>query len=360
MAEMQGKSNSNKITEIVSGRAGESSNTSSLLLKKAKNGISPMRALRGAILTAQIISTGLVGDVLQRPSPAPVQPSSSEATRPREEMSVQELIKKAEDKYRIQISSPEKGAFTLADGTKVEPIQWTEGGIESLMKAFDNLPPYFYSPSPKNIEGASYVRLTITGVLPMDLKNGEVIGRHDAQCNCEISKTNPNTEIFLTPSMQGVSLMAYVVHEFLHRIGKPGDYKFVSDLIGVPQDANFTNFVRDTFALDDIGKIKERHDSLGMYGVNSAAVDDVEKTFIYGTTDVKEFFSVAGAFYSTGKEKFTTVYGLYMGKEKTTKLYNYMRDNIFKGKEYQDGEKLTQPPQSMPNLSDGSLNYEMV
>jgi len=66
----------------------------------------------------------------------------------------------------------------------------------------------------------------------------------------------------------------------------------------------------------------------------------VNADFRYGTKNANEFVSVASEFYVDGQENFLKVYGVFIGEEKARTLYNYTRDNIFKGKEYKDYQKI--------------------
>lgn len=54
----------------------------------------------------------------------------------------------------------------------------------------------------------------------------------------------------------------------------------------------------------------------------------------YGANNFKEFFSVAASFYIRGHNSFVGTYEPYLGKERAEKLYEGMKREIFRGKEY--------------------------
>ena len=60
----------------------------------------------------------------------------------------------------------------------------------------------------------------------------------------------------------------------------------------------------------------------------------IANRFRYGARSPNEFISVASEFYIQGKAVFLKDYSLLIGKEKAQKLYDYMKDKIFKGREY--------------------------
>jgi len=66
-------------------------------------------------------------------------------------LSMQDLEKRAEQIYQIQIASPQEGIVTLFGGTEVKPTEWTKEEGATLTKALDKLPPHFYLPGPKDV-----------------------------------------------------------------------------------------------------------------------------------------------------------------------------------------------------------------
>lgn len=54
----------------------------------------------------------------------------------------------------------------------------------------------------------------------------------------------------------------------------------------------------------------------------------------YGAQNFYEFFSVGAEYYSQGRDKFVTTYEPYLGRERAEKLYDGVKQEIFKGKEY--------------------------
>lgn len=54
----------------------------------------------------------------------------------------------------------------------------------------------------------------------------------------------------------------------------------------------------------------------------------------YGAKNFKEFFSVAAEFYIRGRDRFVGTYEPFLGRERAEKLYDGMRREIFRGREY--------------------------
>lgn len=60
-----------------------------------------------------------------------------------------------------------------------------------------------------------------------------------------------------------------------------------------------------------------------------------EKSYLgYGAKNFYEFFSVAADYYSKGRNNFVKTYERFLGRERAEKLYDGMKREIFRGKEY--------------------------
>lgn len=60
----------------------------------------------------------------------------------------------------------------------------------------------------------------------------------------------------------------------------------------------------------------------------------------HGSEDPGEFLAVGSEFYLQGEKRFQEVYGVFIGEDKAGKLYDYMRNNMFRGTEYKDYQKI--------------------
>lgn len=417
MSETQGDSNPNKSQEL-----------EKFPSPKVPKKPGFRREIAGRLIgAAALLSTvGIHGDTLNKnPNFPSVNNDNLETTQ---SLSVQDLEKRAEQLYQIQIASPQEGIVVLYDGTEIKPIEWTKTQLLDIMTSLDKLPQHFYLPRPEEVhvglpslssstgygidpskdieqqekaiqillqqqeqkdnetdiaaikkvlgedfnvskeqldevrkrgyfkkitEGVMPVRFTIVDVVPTDLKDGKATNRYVGEAYCGI--TNENPEVLLTPGIFDDGDFDFVIpHELIHCVSRQEDYQFVLDLLGIADKEKFKQsftekevkwsaFVSDVFKKD--GREEAFRQNKVLY------------RFTYGTKNPNEFVSVAGEFYINGKEKFLKIYGMFIGKEKAEKLYDYMRDKIFRGQEYRDGEKLAQPLQLPPSLPDGSLDY---
>lgn len=187
----------------------------------------------------------------------------------------------------------------------------------------------------KQIKRALPVRFTMTDVVPMDLGDGQVKGYRVGQCHCGISNTNP--EVLLRKGTVGRDFhdtFSTIVHELVHRVSTPDDYKFVSELLEVPENMNFGDFVYNNAFLS----YSKNFSSLKDAGFKAWAEGN---KYYYGTRSASEYISVASESYIDGKEKFLKIYSIFIGEEKAGRFYDHMRDNIFRGTEYKNYQKVT-------------------
>lgn len=141
-------------------------------------------------------------------------------------------------------------------------------------------------------------------------------------------------------------MLSIVTHELIHRITKPEDIEFVSELLQLSQvDVSIKQFSKKALLMKSpflLSKGSTAADTaIDMYRLN------------YGSQNSWEFLAVGGQFYLKGEEKFMEVYGVFIGEEKAAKFYTHMRDNIFKGTEYRDYQriKMFQPPTPSKNFT---------
>lgn len=350
------------------------------------------RLMASAVIAANI---GLKGDTIARGLGGELVVTPTGVVR---ELSVQDLEERAESLYQIQIMSPDE--FTEVDigGKKVKTEKWTKEEIADLMRALDKLPPHFYLPGVKDIhvflpslsrgsgfgidpskdikqqekqweaiqkqieqqndemdiaairvvlgkdfkiskkqldearrqgdfekkiEGALPVEFIIPDVIPLNLRSGgKVINAYDAQCYCGTSSANPKVLLRHNYSF------STIVHELTHRVSKPEDYKFASELLEVPESMDFNDFVYNNGVSHS-----KNFSALKDAGFNAWVENN---NYYYGTRNANEYISVASESYIDGKENFLKIYSIFIGEEKANKLYDYMRDNIFRGTEYKD------------------------
>lgn len=225
---------------------------------------------------------------------------------------------------------------------------WNRENLAFLEKALELLPDHFYQPDQ---EGQ-----------PAGIILGEKDG--DGLCNCGGS-TYPNSVNLgiakADPEIDFNKYMLVVVHEFTHLVAsysdrqkglltKPNYVQKVEQILG-------TEFSTESERLRTalVSKLRpllndEFQKNLGLYRnvVNSMAregLSEQEKDrfhflarFHFGLLnmkDMEEFLAVMGEVYLLwGKENFKKYYGEFFAPEVTENLYNFMKQEIFRGREY--------------------------
>lgn len=311
-----------------------------------------------------------------------------------------DLEKRIENSYQVQLISATEESGIRGNSADIKKVNWNKEGIAKLINSFDKLPSHFYLPAPdvyrvglplphrdpewtdelyeyfekdfyetvlksmqKDLGEDFYISYEEfeeahnIGILEKD--TGKVVpasfylveGLPDSDelktvgvCNC--NSNFPSNILLDNKTIDRYSdrdTLSLIVHELTHRISRNEDYQFITDLLGVPSDVNFEDFLAP-----NIEKLPKNVDSR------------TKLKHKYGTTNANEFISVASEFYIQGKEIFLKDYGMFIGQEKAEKLYDHMKDKIFRGKEYQGGKNAAPIANSiaaLPTLPDGSLNY---
>lgn len=347
----------------------------------------------GKIVARVLATAGILSTMGLSKDSAAKTPEVNDYTNPVivAELSLQDLETRVEAIYAIQVLSPRERSEMNWNKGKVKPVEWTRNQLLSLAVSLDTLPPHFYSPGPKNVQvgvrdvafgGGSeeeikkwqeehaianiqeyfgkdfyvsredlekaleqgYFEKRIERALPVSFAIVDEFPSDDGnvyygQCNCGIP--NEKQEIILAKSafeesqIDNIGLYYYpiIVHELTHRISRPGDYPFIRDsLVGVSDDITFTKFLKENSTKVQNSLFEAAMNVKDMKGMDESYL--IANRFRYGAKSPNEFISVASEFYIQGKAVFLRDYGLLVGKEKAQKLYDYMKDKIFKGREY--------------------------
>lgn len=131
---------------------------------------------------------------------------------------------------------------------------------------------------------------------------------------------------------KGGLLLETFVHELTHRVFSVNEDVFsgkIYNILEVKNEEEFQKLVRSK--TKRIWFLAPR--VLSIFLGDRSAPTDIQKV-IYGGTNSDEFNSVMSMYYTQGKRGFLEVYTPLFGKEKAQKLYDYMKDDIFRGKEY--------------------------
>lgn len=272
-------------------------------IENESGGPPPRRFSRRTVLKAAL---GVLGTVIASSIPDVLLPKSG--------ISPQDV----ENKFNIKILSQGKNIIGI---TTFEAIEWQEYDLLTLINILHQLPPHLYSP--RRID--SKVEILRVGL--SDHKRGSF-------CSCNnldrpdvlsIKKSDLYEESedyygdIVELKLLPIGVTA-VTHELIHRFtNTEGGFEKYVDSILKP------------IGLDDTAAFKEAFKDI----LVSPTTPTTRKNQIgYGATNFSEFFSVAGEVYLGGKDIFVKVYERFLGKERAEKLYNGMKQEIFRGKEY--------------------------
>lgn len=382
MSESQGDADQIKPQEISSSLQDKSKNETPP--KKVKGGF--RKKIAGGLISSVALASTLTpisGDSINSQNPNSIlwinHPEISQS------ISTQDLEQRAEDLYQIRIVEPEESRKVKGISEDVETTQWDKEMIVKLENSLGKLPPHFYSPAhsiyrvelpkmlpkPENmssdtfewsnknlydfaldifreeigedffISREDYEKARSQGYFEKDLGENlpasfflaslpkfqnPVLGELQGVGICNCDNHFPSNILLDNKALENSSqkdVLGLITHELVHRITRIEDYDFIKTLLEVPSDANFNDFL-----------------SVNIENLPKNMDFSVRFALSYGTTNPNEFISVASEFYIHDREYFLKNYTLLIGQDKSEQLYDFMRDKIFKGQEYQKGEKV--------------------
>lgn len=381
MSEFQGNAGQIKSQEVSSLATKKAENKTSP--KKIKGGLKRQIAGRLVGAAALLSTMGIHGDNLnQNPNFSSINNSNPEATQ---SLSVQDLEKRAEGLYQIKIVSPEESLQVRGVDKDVELIEWSKENIAKITNSLDMLPAHFYSPAPElyrvelpspmtkpddwsdelwgliqksnyeevlelfrkdlgkdfyisqeDYEKATqqeYFEKELGGNMPVSFFvvnlpkfENSVLGELQTAGTCNCDTRFPSNILLDNKILEKYGkedALDLIAHELVHRVTRVEDYQFIANLLEIPSDTNF-----DDFLSANIEKLPKNIDSR------------IRFKLAYGTTNPNEFISVASEFYIHDREYFLKNYTPLIGSIKTEQLYDFMKNKIFKGQEYGKGQKL--------------------
>lgn len=290
------------------------------------------------------------------------------------ELSQQDIETRVEQLYQINILSPQELPEIEIKNEMLKTHEWTKEDIVELTSSLDQLPSHFYLPA------ASLYRMKLSHHFPKltDVESENLIQQEEYQSTLEslklIGKEPISREVFDRAREQGyleVNLgirtaefllvenlydqnasgacfcldpftkqriafplsffkdaselprLSAIGHELVHRVARPEDEIFISRLLELPDNISMQEFLKPN--------VKQVPSQLGFY---------VRPYLIHASENPSEFLAVGSEFYIGGKGRFLEVYSQFIGEQKAGKFYDYMRDNIFKGTEYKNYQKI--------------------
>lgn len=243
----------------------------------------------------------------------------------------EQLIKILEEKFQIELESPTTGVTGVTYNTEKFPtIEWDTPRLRGLIQVLLDLPSPFYLP--RIINGKEQrVRFALTDVPQWKLKypilsgvfpgfkvggdyHGGFCACHDVQNQMVVLDKKHLPATFTTSA----ATRSTWVHELTHTITSPEIDKYIESItkpIGFVQNSDLWQIFSSEVDISN-GRVNDKS-NIG-----------------YGAKNFDEFFSVAAEYYVKGKDEFVKTYTRFLGKEKSEKLYEGIKQEIFKGKEY--------------------------
>lgn len=308
------------------------------------------------------------------------------------ELSLQDLEKRAETLYQInlihprelqEVISPDPVALVIS---KYETAGWDKETISALMTSLEKLPPHFYLHSlqkktitlsrPNLPEGTSeenwverleYHYETMLNAIKTQavlqessisreefdkaLEKGVFIyevntplefvlveaSNFEGECICQESFGIRDQVLFRRDIIENPRskqlFLSTVTHELTHHVAKEEDNEFVRKLF-------YSGAMLDNVRKDPYRVLEPIVNPDGFEKIQKDFGLDVYNKLRYSSTNTNEFLAVGSEFYLQGEKRFQDVYGAFIGRGKAVKFYDYMRDNIFRGTEYRDYQKI--------------------
>jgi len=246
---------------------------------------------------------------------------------------VDPLKNKIEQQFNIDVIGPQDqatiririgGQQDLVMERSLFTAEWNGIALIRLSRSLKNLPSHFYSPDhgeklrfalviPKGTEGIPGYKL------------GDSV--YKGWCVCSEGIDDPQV-IALEKDFVGNFMLEssgprdHITHELIHRV-----FNTLADARRVLSDVGISSL-----DLEQVNRELEHFDT----SVPLRMQDKVRfvSRLLYGVQNFNEFVSVAGEIYLSGRDNFVERYREYFGEEKANNLYEFMKDEIFRGKEY--------------------------
>lgn len=178
-----------------------------------------------------------------------------------------------------------------------------------------------------------------------DFQSGDVLA-HGQYRHGNFSNSQSDTVALVRqPEYEYYFYLQTIVHEITHRIHAVKGNKMDTELfqiLGVKDQLEFKeakfakkdNINSILFSLKNAlsSTIKEKSITMGVFALLESS--SIDKLLEYGKRNSNEFTSVGSEYYVYGREFFLTIYSNFMGSERASKFYDFLKDNVFEGKEY--------------------------
>lgn len=301
-----------------------------------------------------------------------------------EEVSIDEdktPLEKIESHFQIEFVTPNELASLDYKGSEVSVVEWSEAQMASLKNTLSELPPHFYEPHTGTVK-----RIVDPSSPKPDWITAEkwMQGEHEFHKDFlkqTRSKVGENYNISFEDFQKARAEKGYIELEFKSKpvefvlvdetnippevksvafcschdvdnprivtrsdqiVGPESEYDFrlmtheLTHRLTHPELNDYSNDFFQKMGLAGLGEIQDRFDSelVREKSGDFWIVKGYKSHLGYGATKIGEFFSVAAENYISGEDHFRDTYEPFFDDEQVDIFYQFIRNEIFWGKEY--------------------------
>ncbi len=256
-------------------------------------------------------------------------------------MDADQMKTEVENKYGIILISPDTNlSFTSTNDsiefTKNHRVHWDAPRIKALSKALDVLPPFFYQPR----ETSGRLLPLAVSLADWDLRTPQMKNKGGLYCR---SADNSSGLIFFNKKSLGQSFLEQdkakqnIVHEFVHRAIDPRLNSLEREVMQVLEIEDERQ-LQSIFKTEKLNQYVAQQESSSGFELtqtrNKPRPSSTQIRIMYGGIKLTELLAVAGEQFTRGREEFLEGYVEFIGQEKAAKLYEFVKKEIYEGREY--------------------------
>lgn len=290
-----------------------------------ENGLTRRDFLKGVVV--MLGSAALAGcdigkrpETSTKPTPRPVS-STPELVIPQEDIALKEAV---EQQFKIELYNPAQAVLPYVEPhTSGIPIQWDGARLDTLRESLPKLPEYFYQPSEQNRR------------LRLELTTGRFSEASRDEIGLSFVQFDPSKprEAFST-----------LTREFVYRVMPTttltdGDksspwFDEVEQVIGEEFSDTSERLARTAYNWLLWHKSEAEDEKMVFYHSIYRDAEPQDSRLMLAAKTPRSFIAGMGEHYIKGKDYFTKMYGELFPTNTVNQLYDFVKEDIFKGKEY--------------------------
>lgn len=258
-------------------------------------------------------------------------------------VSSKELKELIENKFQVKVLNPPLSPYeqNVINSTPWEAVTWNSPYLKLLYYVLGELPFHFYAPHHK--KGPLYKkdeeRIKVVEFIAVKSKKGKSTGIH-SMCHCggpdfirhSIIPIEIDTRAFYPSLLFFKRACGLIAHELTHRLDLLSPVTYIESIITRPFNIEPTNDYSDS-GKSVLTKFLKRVDTDVLE--KGLDMDDWKHRNLLQSQQIpREFFPVAVEFYTRGEKEFHELFGMIYPQGDVAILYEGIRREFFKGKEY--------------------------